>query len=170
MRQEQLQQTLLSNSGFDTATLQYLLACPTTFSVAATKRLPQLSSQRHVANAQSIHCHIKILTLLNTIANRTDVRKHFFDRLGFLRRSVKTAVAYSLIDHELDVGLCLCSSLLILSHAKLSDELVGISVLWKHQNFDFKIFRQEDFNRLFCRLHTRAVAIIIEYDLARKPA
>ena len=75
----------------------------------------------------------------------------------------------ALIDYKLYVWLCLRPLSLIFSYAKLSDELIRISIVRKHQNFNFEIFGEKNFDRLLCRLHTRAVAIIVDYNFARKP-
>ena len=75
-----------------------------------------------------------------------------------------------MIDHELYVGLCLAASSLILVNAEFSDEFIRIRVVRKNQNLYFKVFCQKDFDRLLCRLHARAVTIIVDYHLTRKPA
>ena len=66
--------------------------------------------------------------------------------------------------------LCLCPSSLVFSYAKLSNEFVGIRIVGKHKHFHLKVLGEENFDRLFGGLYARAVAIIVDYNFARKPA
>src|SRR4051794_35560948 len=52
-------------------------------------------------HAQTIHGNLKVLALLNSIANRADKGKRFTDSRGFIGGYVQIAIPYSLIDHKL---------------------------------------------------------------------
>src|SRR5215204_1537716 len=107
--------------------------------------------------------------LLNPATNRSYVGKNFFDGFSLFRGPVKIAAAQSVFDHELYVWLRLCPLSLIFSNAKFSDVLVGIRVVGKNQYLDFEILGEENFDRLLCCLNACSVAIIVDYNFARKP-
>jgi len=132
--------------------------------------MPQLSFERCITNAQGIHGDVKVFAFLYPIADGANVRQHFFDRLGLVRRPVQIAITHRLIDYKLDVGLGVSAEPLILGHALLSDEFIRIRLVRENQNFDLEVFGQKDLDGSLRCLHTRAVAIIIDHHLVRKTA
>ena len=132
--------------------------------------MPQLSPQGRVTDAQRVHGDVKILPLLDTAADSTNIREDFINRCLFVGWIAKFAIPYRLIDHKLYVGLSLTTLPLVFQSTRLSDELIRIRVIRKHQDFHFQVFSEQYFNRLFCSLHTRIVAIIIDHDFAGKPS
>ncbi len=83
---------------------------------------------------------------------------------------MKVTIPYRLIDHELYMGLCVASPLLILRDAVFSDEIVRIGVVREHQHLDLKVFCQKSFDRPLRCLHTRSITIIVHHNLTRKAA
>src|SRR5882762_1919545 len=124
--------------------------------------MPELPFERHISNAQRINGDVKIFALLYAVAYRAHVWQHFFDRFGLLRRTVKIAIGYRLIDHELYMGLCVSAQSLIFAHALLSNEFIRISLIREDQNFHLEILRQKNLDSSLRCLHTRSIPIIID--------
>src|SRR2546423_15429598 len=101
--------------------------------------MPQLSPQSSVTNSERIHGNVEVFPLLNTAADSPNVRENLINRCLLIGRIAKFAIPYSLIDHKLYVGLCLATLALVFINARLSDELIRIGLIRKHQNFYFKI-------------------------------
>src|SRR5688500_20140564 len=116
-----------------------------------SQRHPKLASQRGVSNAECIHCHIKILALLDATVDGLNVRKNFFDGLTFLCRPVKITTAQSVLNYELYVWLGRCSPRLIFSSAKLPEVSVGSGFVSKNSHFNSEISGGRDPHHLLGR-------------------
>src|SRR4030095_5458283 len=92
--QQEFQQLLLRNCWFrPAASSNHLLAGGFISTGRQAKRLPELTTQRNVVDAQAIHGHVKVLTFQEATFDSTNVGEHFFDRVSFVRGPVKTTVA-----------------------------------------------------------------------------
>src|SRR6185369_4651788 len=154
--QQQLQQALFGDSWFHQLALHggLRLAIGARFVwPTLPDRMPQLASQSWIADSERVHGDVEVFALLNAAAHRANIRKHLVNRSFLVGGVGELAIAYRLIDYELNVGLRFTAQALVITNAKLPDELIGVGIIRQHQNFYFQIFRQQYLNRLLRGLH-----------------